>query len=1301
MRHWIALPLAAALSVAAPQSSAAVCGPCKAQQIVTASDAKKFLFGGSDASGGIDDWYLTNGKVEAIIDDVGTVDVPVAGGGSVSVTKTTSNAVETGGTLIDVAIKGKHNDQIPQSFNVGGLSLDNVFIFRDGDETAWGVPSGNNPCATVGDSNPNCPLDVTANPEDANCAAVHVYGVMLSPGVSTRTAPTLFVKTTYKACANENFLRMRSEVWNQSGSAQVLPIFDVFLWGGRSLVPFAPVVATASDIPNGGGGFTHPVLDLSDPFAILAALTAAPYFAAPGNVGSKDGPFARGKKSKDISYGYKSDGGLIDNDGPSGPGAPAPFTGGKANEIKAIHSNLLSAVTFASLPLGPSVPNGGSLIYNRRLVLGKRSDAASVLGDARNPDSIFKRLEEEAVNWPLGEVKGKIRPPSREEATITFIRTGGPPALDPPLPGNAAVSEVRTKASFSRILLPVGTYAAHVVVPGRDDVFVTGLTVGIGANDLGVFDVPEPAGKLRMEITDADTGQRIPAKVSLDPSPEMARLFAAFDYVNRTGMCSNNTSTSCTSSANCGGNTCFRTCSNKEPKKCQTSSDCVSGEQCFDNRCRSQACSSDSDCDPGFVCVADTRDIVPQSFPGRAGQLNAIYTHDGRIEQELRPGTYTLYVSRGLEYTIRKIPNVVIQAGKTTTVDASLANIRRVVNTTGYMSADFHIHSARSLDSSAPPLDRVRSFAGEGLEVMVATDHDINTDYLPLIAKLGLGPFITSIVGTEVTTSVGTPPFFSNAWGHINAWPQIHDPTARREGAIEDENVSVNVIYDRLRAVPNFLCVGGKNNSQPCTTDSDCPLGLCKDVGVPAVQMNHPRAGLGGVVNIGIFTNIGYDPSAPITDCKSYPVLCPTSRCVGGSNAGNPCSSQVQCPGGVCGCVGGSIPPASTGCNDILNDRNVIPQSTRCTTPGCGSGFENTNGTRNIDFDIMEIDNGGSASSYRALKKVRRDWLSLLNQAIEAGAAGHRHLIWGTGVSDSHRLVVELPGYARTFVGAGDFNGNLIDIKAFNQQVLAGNMVSSAGPYLSFTADNGSQTVGLGQTLDASGGTVNLRIKVQAAPWIPIDEVRIIKNGCVIACYNSSTTPAVVNNPTTEGDRLDQTTARVVRFETTSVPISDSVTEDSYYIVEASPNMPASGDPDVDPWVDKVAQGAFPFGFTNPILADFDGNGYQGLGMAEPVCPPLPLSCSAGAAIASVSGETMYAGGPRGFWSRLLDLAVTGAWAHDPGPKGETEEEQIQEQEKANRRSSGEYFPLHFATFPTPKPEQQETAPPAPAEEQK
>jgi hypothetical protein len=129
----------------------------------------------------------------------------------------------------------------------------------------------------------------------------------------------------------------------------------------------------------------------------------------------------------------------------------------------------------------------------------------------------------------------------------------------------------------------------------------------------------------------------------------------------------------------------------------------------------------------------------------------------------------------------------------------------------------------------------VASFAGEGVEVMVSSDHDYHVDYGPIIAGLGLGDLITSIVGNEVTSSLPNPPAFSNAVGHINGWPVPALPGARRNGAIEDEFVAPNVIFSRLRAQ-----------------------------GADVIQYNHPRAGVSGITSIGIFTNIGYDPETPI-----------------------------------------------------------------------------------------------------------------------------------------------------------------------------------------------------------------------------------------------------------------------------------------------------------------------------------------------------------------------------------------------------------------------------------------------------
>ena len=1263
-----------------PLQVRAACGPCKAVQITTAN-ANALLFGGTDAAGGIGDWYLTNGKLVAIIDNIDTETISTVSGNA-TVDLTSSNAVQTGGTLIDLGLKGKHNDQFPQGFNTGGFSLANVFLFRKGDETVWGLPLGNNPCATVESSNSLCPTD-------PDCAAITVYGIMLGSCTSatdfcsTRSNPKVRVRTTYKACKNQRTLWVTTEVWNQTGNAQQLPIFDVLLWGGRGLMPF---------VPDKGRGFTHPILDLSNTSAILAAMTSAPFFAVPGNVDAKDGLGARNKKVGAIAYGYFSDGGIDDSNGPALGGTQTPIAG--PFETIGLQGGFLSAATLPTL-LGPTLPNNASRIFERRIIVGDRNDPAAVIGDQRNPESI---LLLSPLSSQLGTVSGTLSPASPVEGTITFVRVGGPSfsglGSQWGLLNTAPISAVRTKSKFSRILLPEGDYVAHVVVPGQNDFFTSPFTVNANQNTVIPPIMLTRPGKLKIEVRDADTNLGIPAKVSLSPSPEMKREFATFSFDTRNGMCSNNLSLACTNDSECGsGNTCFRTCTNKVPVRC--SPGCPAGFVCAsDGRCRKHDCNSDADCDPGYVCRANTTDGeagVPGAQPG-GGQLNVIYTDaKGKAVVDVKPGTYTATISRGPEYTITQVTGVTITSG--TSTDLGIQTIKRVVDTTGYMSADFHIHSARSLDSSAPMEPRVRSFAGEGLEVMVSTDHDINTDYAPIIKKLKMQPFIASIIGTEVTTSVPNPPFLANAWGHINAWPSIYDPNLRRGGSVEDESVSANVIYDRLRAQSNFQCVGGSKNGRACATNSDCGGAPCVDVGEQVVQLNHPRAGLGGVVNIGMFDNIGFNPPGAVDTCQLYPVRCASNSCAGGNNDGTSCTSDAQCTGGGrCGCNSGSIPGAANGCNRILLDRNVVPQGTLCTTARCGSGFENPNGTRNIDFDVIEIDNGGNRSGFGDLKLVRRDWLSLLNQAINVGKLGQRHLPWGTGVSDSHRLVVELPGYSRTYVGAGDFpSTGSIDVKTFNTAVLGGNMSISSGPYISFTADAGGPSVKMGQTLGPSVSSVNLHIQVQAAPWVPVDEVRIIKNGCVFACYNSSTSPAVAPNPS---DPFEQTNTNVVRFNAT---ITDSVSGDSYYIVEASQNLPVSGAPPVDPVMNLVAKDAVPWAMTNPILVDGDGDyAYSGIslpaGAGEPSCPVLPPSCSAGSATVTLATPAiMVADGHetrRSSWlARILDRVVGRAAAESDGaPRVMDDRERVREREEAAQKGEGEHLPWNRIVFPTPVP---------------
>src|SRR5690606_34002412 len=87
------------------------------------------LFTGTDADGGIDDWYLSNGVVQAIIDDVGPQAdlVPLLGA---SAPPKVSEFAFTGCSLIDLGNNGQNNDHLTQIFTVGGLSTSNFILYN-------------------------------------------------------------------------------------------------------------------------------------------------------------------------------------------------------------------------------------------------------------------------------------------------------------------------------------------------------------------------------------------------------------------------------------------------------------------------------------------------------------------------------------------------------------------------------------------------------------------------------------------------------------------------------------------------------------------------------------------------------------------------------------------------------------------------------------------------------------------------------------------------------------------------------------------------------------------------------------------------------------------------------------------------------------------------------------------------------------------------------------------------------------------------------------------------------------------
>jgi hypothetical protein len=188
----------------------------------------------------------------------------------------------------------------------------------------------------------------------------------------------------------------------------------------------------------------------------------------------------------------------------------------------------------------------------------------------------------------------------------------------------------------------------------------------------------------------------------------------------------------------------------------------------------------------------------------------------GIVDMDLEPGVYQLVVSRGTEYSAYSAP-ITLTAGATTNIAAQIAH---VVDTTGYISSDYHVHGIDSPDSRVSRTNRVMQFAGEGVDNIIMTDHESHTDLTPKIASLGLTPFVHATVGEEIT---------SFDYGHFNAYPLLVDNSRVSRGAV-----------DFGRAAPpgqDFTSLGAFNLS-PAEIDSAARTGSTSTPDT-VVQINH------------------------------------------------------------------------------------------------------------------------------------------------------------------------------------------------------------------------------------------------------------------------------------------------------------------------------------------------------------------------------------------------------------------------------------------------------------------------------
>jgi hypothetical protein len=135
-----------------------------------------------------------------------------------------------------------------------------------------------------------------------------------------------------------------------------------------------------------------------------------------------------------------------------------------------------------------------------------------------------------------------------------------------------------------------------------------------------------------------------------------------------------------------------------------------------------------------------------------------IYTGNGTARLGLPAGYYTFYASRGFEYSVAT-QHFGLPSGRTYPLPLQ---IKREVPTPGLIACDTHVHTfTYSHHGDATVDERMLTLAGEGIELPIATDHDILTDYSEPARRMNVTNYFTPVIGDEVTTDAG----------HFNIFP--------------------------------------------------------------------------------------------------------------------------------------------------------------------------------------------------------------------------------------------------------------------------------------------------------------------------------------------------------------------------------------------------------------------------------------------------------------------------------------------------------------------------------------------------
>jgi hypothetical protein len=197
-------------------------------------------------------------------------------------------------------------------------------------------------------------------------------------------------------------------------------------------------------------------------------------------------------------------------------------------------------------------------------------------------------------------------------------------------------------------------------------------------------------------------------------------------------------------------------------------------------------------CKAQFLALEGTDPVNLGPDQRAHGCRDQYHSERGNFRVQLPPGGYRVVVTRGIEYS-HLSREVMLKAGETFAFSGTL---KHLVDTRGWVSADYHNHSTQSGDNICGTDDRVINLAAEGVEFAPTTEHNRLYDWRPHIDRLGLANFVQTVPGMELTGSAA----------HFNSFPFKPEPHTQDNGAPvwnKDPRIAAITLRDWQGAEPD------------------------------------------------------------------------------------------------------------------------------------------------------------------------------------------------------------------------------------------------------------------------------------------------------------------------------------------------------------------------------------------------------------------------------------------------------------------------------------------------------------------